>query len=306
MHVPFRAISVFHSVARLGSITRAAEQLGVTPSAVSQQVQSLEVCLGTALVARSGRNVVLTEAGNRYFDMIGGEIERITEATQRIQGFRSVTTLIVRGTPSLLAKWLLPRLASFVQAYPEIELRLDGTNEPTDFRKESVDVEIRHGAGQWPGLFVEPIATERFFPVCAPSLAPSGSLDAADLVRHRLIHSVKSQIQWQHWFALAGVPPEERWRRVLFDRTHMAIDAAAGGLGIALESDLMMWRELKQGRLVCPVAEPPAVTLATHWVTCPHEYLRHGKVKAFLNWLRAERDSWLAERDGTAGSFSCT
>ena len=297
MHIPLRAIGVFHAVARTGSVTRAADELGVTPSAVSQQIQSLEVSLGTTLIGKSGRNVVLTEAGEQYFEMIRAEIEGIAEATQRIRGFRSVTTLTVRTSPSLSAKWLLPRLASFIDAHPGIELRLDATNEPTTFQRENVDLEVRHGAGQWPGLFVEGLVEERFRPVCAPSVAAAGSLDAAELFRFRLIHSVKSQAQWPHWFELAGLNPTERWRRVLLDRTHMAIDAAAAGFGIALESDLMMWSELQSGRLVCPVRNPPALAITTQWVTCPPEHLRLGKVKTFLAWLKHERDSWRAERD---------
>lgn len=296
MHVPFRAISVFHAVARAGSITRAADELGVTPSAVSQQVQALEISLGTSLIGRAGRNIVLTEAGERYFTLIDGEVERITEATQRIRGFRSVTTLTVRATPSLSTKWLLPRLAAFVEAHPDIELRLDGTNEPTTFQKENVDIEIRHGTGKWPGLFVEGLAEERFRPVCAPGFAAAGSLTAGELPQRRLIHSVKSQMQWPSWFRLAEVTPSERWRRLLFDRTHMAIDAAVGGLGIALESDLMMWRELQDGRLVCPLVDPPTVSLVTQWITCPHDYLRHGKVRVFIDWVRVERERWETDR----------
>jgi len=231
--------------------------------------------------------------------MIQAEIEGIAEATQRIRGFRSVTTLTVRASPSLSTKWLLPRLASFIDAHPGIELRLDGTNEPTTFQRENVDLEIRHGTGQWPGLFVEGLVEERFRPVCAPSVATSGNLDAAELLRFRLIHSVKSKMQWPHWFDSAGVTATERLRRVLFDRTHMAIDAAVAGFGIALESDLMMWAELKSGRLVCPVRNPPALALTTQWVTCPPDHLRLGKVKAFLAWLKRERDIWRSERDQT-------
>ena len=297
MSVPLRAITVFHAVARSGSITRAAEDLGVTPSAVSQQVQSLELALGTALIGKSGRAIVLTEAGERYFEMIGSEIDRIMEATQRIQGFRSMTTLTVRATPSLSTKWLLPRLSSFITAHPDIELRLDGTNEPTAFQKENVGIEIRHGTGGWPGLFVEGLVEESFRPVCAPTLAAPGSLAAGDLPRHLLIHSVKSQVQWPHWFTRAGIAPAPRWRRLLFDRTHMAIDAAAGGLGIALESDLMLWGDLRAGRLACPLADPPRVTVVTQWVTCPPDHLRLHKVRAFLDWIRRERDAWSAERD---------
>ncbi|WP_332117889.1 LysR substrate-binding domain-containing protein [Azorhizobium caulinodans] len=299
MQVPLRAIGVFHAVARTGSVTRAADELGVTPSAVSQQVQALEISLGTALIGKAGRNVVLTEAGERYFEMIRGEVERITEATQRIRGFRSVTTLTVRATPSLATKWLLPRLAGFIDAHPEIELRLDGTNEPTAFQKENVDIEIRHGTGQWPGLVAEGLVEERFLPVCSPALAAAGSLAAEDLPRFRLIHSVKSQVQWPYWFTCAGVTPAERLRRLFFDRTHMAIDAAVGGLGIALESDLMMWAEKRDGRLICPIAEPPRITLVTQWATCPPDHLRHSKVKLFFDWLRRERDNWLATRDAS-------
>ncbi len=292
MQIPFRAIIVFHAVARAGSLSRAAEELRVTPSAVSQQIQALELHLGTALTSRVGRNITLTEAGERYFQMIGREIEHITDVTQHVRGVRSATTLTVRAAPSVSSKWLLPRLASFVDANPDIELRLDGTNEPTDFGKENVDIEIRHGEGGWPGLFIEGLGKENFFPLCAPALFAPGSLSAEELPAHRLIHSVKSQMQWPRWFAEAGIEPTQRWRRVLFDRSHMAIDAAVDGLGIGLESELLAWRELRDGRLICPVRNPPEVVLTTQWIVCPHSHLRHRKTRTFLDWLRGERDLW--------------
>jgi LysR family transcriptional regulator, glycine cleavage system transcriptional activator len=301
MHVPFRAISVFHAAARVGSISRAAAELGVTPSAVSQQIQSLEIHLGAALMVRVGRGIMLTEAGERFFEMIDGEVERIADAANRIRGYRSVALLTVRATPSLSSKWLLPRLATFLDAHAALEVRLDGTNEPTDFSKESVDVEIRHGEGKWPGLYVEGLAEESFLPACSPSYCPAGSLRPADLANHRLIQSVKSQVQWGSWFPLTGVVPRDRLRRVLFDRTHMVIDAAVAGIGIALESSLMMWRELQQGALVCPISHPPPLLRTTQWIVCPRDHLRHWKVRAFLEWLRAERDAWVAlERDRIA------
>ncbi len=165
---------MFHAAARAGSITKAAAELSVTPSAVSQQIQALEVQLGLSLMTKVGRRVVLTEAGERYFATIADEIERIAEATRSIKGYRSVTTLTVRATPTLSNKWILPRLRSFLDAYPELEVRLDGTNEPTDFARETVDLEIRHGAGRWPGVFIEGLAEERFIPVCSPVLCGVG------------------------------------------------------------------------------------------------------------------------------------
>jgi DNA-binding transcriptional LysR family regulator len=292
MQLPIRAICVFHAAAKAGSISKAAAELSVTPSAVSQQIQLLEEQLGTSLMVKMGRRVALTEAGERYFASISDQIEQITEATNHVRGLRSVMALNVRATPTLSNKWLLPRLASLIDAHPDMEVRLDGTNEPTDFDRESVDVEIRHGDGRWPGLFVEGLAEEEFWPVCTPTYAGQDSLKPSDLPSCRLIHSVKSQAQWTRWFALAGVEPHGRWRKVLFDRSHMAIDAATDGLGIALESTLMIERELARGTLILPVRDAPAIRLVTQWIVCPHAHLRKRNVRLFLDWLGQERDAW--------------
>ena len=294
MQLPIRAICVFHAAAKTGSISKAAAELTVTPSAVTQQIQLLEVQLGTSLMVKAGRRIALTEAGELYFASIRDQIERITEATDQIRGFRSLMTLNVRATPTLSHKWLLPRLGSLIDLHSDLEVRLDGTNEPTDFDRESVDVEIRHGDGRWPGLFVEGLAEEEFWPMCAPAYADPSSLSPSDLLSRRLIHSVKSQAQWTRWFAMAGVERRTRWRKVLFDRSHMAIDAAAGGLGIALESTLMTERELTQGALIQPVRNAPQIRLVTQWVVCPRDHLRKRKVQLFLDWLRQQRDAWQA------------
>jgi len=296
MSLPLRAIAVFDVVARCRSLSKAAAELYVTPSAVSQQIHALEMHLGTTLLTKAGRGVALTEAGERYFEMISDDVQRISEATQRIRGFRSRSVLTVRTTPTLGSKWLLPRLRSFLDANPDVELRLNGTTEPTDFSLEAVDVEIRHGEGRWPGVFVEGLAEESFLPVCSPAYSGAATMGTADLPHHRLIHSVKAQVQWSQWFALAGAAPEVEWRRLLFDRSHMAIDAAADGLGVALESTLMMWRELRDGTLVCPVRNPPRVTLTTQWIVCPFDHLHKAKVRSFLDWLRAERAVWQDQR----------
>lgn len=293
--VPFRAISMFHVTARSGSIVGAAQELGITPSAVSQQIHSLEVYLGTSLLIRDGRKIKLTEAGERYFDMISRGIDQVVEATDRIRGFRAASVLTVRASPSFASKWLLPRLPTFINAHQNLEVRIDGTNEPTNFDREDIDVEIRHGEGQWQGVFVEALVEERFLPVCSPRYEDAASLAPGDLPQRRLIHSVKSLVQWTHWFAALGIVPARRWERVLFDRSHMVIDAALSGLGIALESDLLTWQELSDGRLVCPVSCPPQMTAVTQWIVCPHERLRLAKVRAFLDWVRSERDAWLDE-----------
>jgi LysR family transcriptional regulator, glycine cleavage system transcriptional activator len=304
MALPLRAIVVFDAVARCRSLSKAAAELNVTPSAVSQQIQALEVHLGTTLLTKAGRGVVLTEAGENYFEMIAEDVQRIAAATQRIRGLRSRSVLTVRTTPTLGSKWLLPRLGSFISAHPDVELRLNGTTEATDFSRETVDLEIRHGEGRWPGMHVEGLAEESFLPVCSPAYAGAAEMSAGDLARHRLIHSVKAQVQWTQWFARAGVAPAVAGHRLLFDRSHMAIDAAAGGLGVALESDLMMWRELRDATLVCPVREPPGIRLTTQWIVCPFDHLQKTKVRLFLDWLRAERRLWQEQRASPSSPLS--
>ncbi|MFC7398988.1 LysR substrate-binding domain-containing protein [Chelatococcus sp. GCM10030263] len=287
MRIPLRAISAFYAAARSGSISRAAQDLGVTPSAVSQQIHFLESYLGTSLLAKSGRGIALTEAGGRYFELIADQLDGIEDATQRLRGYSSVQVLTVRVAPTTATKWLLPFLQEFLDAHPSLEVRIDATNEPTDFLREGVDVEIRHGEGRWQGLFVEPLTEENVVPLCSPRLAAPGSLQAADLVNFRLIHSVKTLVQWGPWLRMAGVEPDLRWKRVLFDRSHMSIDAAAAGMGIALESNLTTWRERRDGLLICPIASPPRCTIVSQWIVCPHDNLRRGKVRSFIDWVKA-------------------
>ena len=300
---PFRFIIAFYHVATMQSVARAAEELGVTPGAVSQQLRVLEEQLGTKLVTKAGRRIRLTESGERYFEMIASDIENIIAATRQIQGERTTMLLTVRATPTISTKWLLPRLGRFLDANPAIDLRLDGSNEPTDFSRDLVDLEIRHGIGRWPGLHVVPLADEIFLPVCSPLVAASRSVDARGLQAMRLIHSVKAQVQWSDWFDKANEQVEGPWRMLHFDRSHMAIDAAVAGLGIALESTLMMERELESGQLVVPVAKTPRIALGTQWLVCPPQHLRRRRVRLFVDWLRAEADVWQASQEETIAQF---
>ncbi|MBE0532119.1 MAG: LysR family transcriptional regulator [Rhodospirillales bacterium] len=289
---PFRPISVFYSLARFQSVAKAAAELGVTPSAVSQQVRVLEKQLGATLVTKKGRQIRLTETGERFFEMIASDIEHIVDATQQISGARKATLLTIRATPSISTKWLLPRMPRFANENPMLDIRLDGTNEPTDFSRDDVDVEIRHGTGEWPGLFIHPLTDEYFLPVCSPQYAAPFSMRPEEITGKCLIHSVKSQVQWKRWFAQQNIPSEGGWRKIYFDRSHMAVDAAVVGMGIALESMLMMEKELKEGLLITPVIDPPRMTLKTQWLVCPHHHLRRSKVKRFIDWVTREAENW--------------
>lgn len=300
---PFRAIAVFYQVARLNSIAQAAEQLSVTPSAVSQQIKSLEERIGTTLVARNGRNIRLTEAGERYFELISDKIEGVMRATELMRGTRQVANLVIRTTPTISTKWLLPRLGRFLQAMPETNIRIDGSNEPVDFNRDNVDLEIRHGLGGWPGLYTEPLVEERFLPVCAPQLVRGGLLDPAAVLNLPMIRSVKAQVQWSAWTEAQALPPPPGNSTLSFDRSHMAVDAATLGLGVALESELMMEAELRSGQLVMPVARTPKLELATQWLVCPRSNLRRHRVMRLIEWLREEAAQWRADSPANSIDF---
>jgi LysR family glycine cleavage system transcriptional activator len=293
MQVPFRAISVFHAVARSRSVSKAAVELGVTPSAVSQQVHALEEQLGSVLMMKVGSRIKLTSAGERYYEMIGVGIDRVVEATGVMKGYRAKSVLNIRATPTLSTKWLLPRLPRFLALHAHLDVRLNATSEPTDFTREDVDVAIRSGRGNWPGYTVEGFAEERFFPVCAPGYAKAGSLSSSRLADCMLIESIKSAVQWSDWFRAVGIEQPRRRQRLLLDRSHMSVDAAAIGVGIALESTLYMSDQLAAGSLVCPVADPPSLKATSQWIICPSDRMRYEKVRLFLAWLRKEREDWI-------------
>lgn len=291
MSLPLRAILAFHTTAKTGSVMQAAEFLSVTPSAISQQIQNLETYLGSKLFNRFGRRIILTEAGERYFELIKDQVEHIGDATNQIRGLTSRSVLNVRISPTFATKWVLPRLSSFLEANPQIELRLDATNEPPNFTRENIDLEIRHGSGGWAGLFVEEVTTEKLLPLCSPSYAAPNSIDINDLPNHLLIHSVKNLTQWPDWFKKFDVKTPKPLNRLLFDRSHMSIDMATTGAGLILESNVTAWQEIKDGRLICPVKDVQDLKQTSLWFVCPHSHLNRNTVQAFINWVKVTLDN---------------
>ena len=174
MQLPMRAICVFHAAAKAGSVSKAAAELNVTPSAVTQQIQLLEMQLGTSLMVKVGRRIALTEAGERYFTSIRDQVERITEATDEIRGFLLADGVERARNAHPIGQMAAPRLGSLIDLHSDLEVRLDGTNEPTDFDRESVDVEIRHGDGRWPGAICGGTVGGRVLACLRPRLCQCG------------------------------------------------------------------------------------------------------------------------------------
>ena len=254
--VSLKAVQAFEAAARLSSFSLAAEELYVTPSAVSHQVKFLEVQFGVQLFHRVHRAVILTDAGRRYAEEISAAFARIEAATRDLGRLTKSDILTIHSTPSFATQWLMPRLARFSTRNPDIDVRLNASKDPVDLIAGTVDVDIRYGAKNIlpPGIIAVPFPPEMIVPLCSPALAngPHPIRTPADLVHHPLIHSEVCLVSWLDW---ARQHPEVKLdlkRGLRFDRSFMALSAAADGLGICLDSLLLAERELETGRLVAP------------------------------------------------------
>lgn len=287
MALPLRAIMAFHATARTGSMIQASQAIGVTPSAISQQIQILENHVGTRLFSRESRNVVLTEAGARYFDMIHDEVEKIELATEHLRGHNSISVLNVRISPSFATKCVIPRITEFLTSYPNIELRINATNELPDYSRENIDLEIRHGEGHWSGVYSEKLVDERMIPLCSPDFLDEHSLSKYEVKNHALIYSVKNVKQWKDWFKVAGIDIDKPLKRTLFDRAYMSIETAVNGGGVAFESHVIAAREISEGALICPVKDNPEIWQSSLWIACPESHLSRHKVQSFIVWVKS-------------------
>ena len=305
---PLKALTVFEAVARNMSFAKAATELNVTPSAVSQQIKSLEKHLSTRLFRRLNRRVLLTEAGEIYHATIASAFSAIAEATARIDANLRPQILVVRSAPSFATKWLLPRLPEFFAANPDIDVRLDASNEKTDFVRETVDLEIRFGRGDWSALHVEALCRERIVPLMSPELAKRHSIKAPqDLASGvTLIHSIKCPISWEMWFAAHKIEHPAALRGPRFDRSYMAIDAARQSFGVALDSNILAQKELDRGELTSPFRATRHFVRTLYWFVCPHSNLEQDKTARFRRWLLGHPEMQAREFSGRRGHPTAT
>ena len=205
---PLNALRAFEAAARHLSMKQAADELAVTPGAISQLVRGLEQQLGTVLFRRGNRSLTLTEAGQGYFVPIRHAFRQINEATRRLQATPHAGMLTVSAPPAFAASWLVPRLGRFRTRHADIELNIATTRSLANFGTDGVDLAIRHGLGSYPGLRCDRIATIAMVPVCSPrflaSLAKRRPRRPADLLGLSLLHDADRQ-DWALWFQAQGV-----------------------------------------------------------------------------------------------------
>lgn len=291
---PLNALRAFDATARHLSFSKAAEELHVTPAALSHQIRGLEENLGLKLFHRRARAIELTEAGRLLHPGLRSGFDSIREAVSRLDGGNLDRILVVSATPGLTAKWLVPRLYRFLSANPDIDARISATMGYADFSSDGVDVAIRMSPGNHPDLFVEKLTDEWVVPLCSPKLleGPQAIRTPADLARATLIHYelplVGAVPRWSDWFESAGLPDADAARGLRFNVADHALEAALGGAGVALAYKLMALGDAQSGRLVKPFGPELPVRQRAYYLVCPKGHEKRPKIRAFREWLLSE------------------
>ena len=280
-----QALQAFACAAELGSFKEAAEQLHLSPSALSRQIQGLESQLGVELFHRRNPGLELTTAGLRYLETTRTVLKSLRDARRDLQAPPS-GPLRVSALESFSARWLVPNLPTFHAAHPEIEIVLEATLRYADFERDDVDVAIRFGTPPWGELHSEPIVDLVFFPVCAPALCEGVPplREVRDLANHTWIHVEQVPNAWATWRRSVGCPDLQPSRELRFDHVGIALSAAASGQGVALASQVLCTEEIRDGRLCVPF-DRPVPSAETYHLVCPHERLGDPRIAAFRDWL---------------------
>ncbi len=284
---PLNGLKAFEAAARSESFTRAAQELNVTQGAVSHQVKALEDTLGLKLFRRQRQRLILTEAGRDYLAVIRDALDQIAAGTDRLLNHQESRVLTVSTSLDFAAKWLVNRLGRFAETHPDVDLRVSATTQYADFTRDDVDIAIRHGDGNWPGLDVKQLYSERLFPICSPKLVVGRNriTKVADLLKFPLLR-LEDAKNWTRLFEAAGVKATVSPGPIL-NRASMLIDAAIDGQGIALARTALAAWDLINGRLVRPVAV--SLKMAnTYWIVCPKSASNVPKIATFRNWIFAE------------------
>lgn len=266
-----RPLKVFDAAVRHLNFTRAADEVGLTPAAVSHQIKELEEQLGLVLFHRTSRTIRLTEAGAVLHHATAEALALMDGAVLRARRLsRGVAQLKLTMDPVFTTKWMLPRIDQFRKLKPEIDLRFDISFELRDFERDDVDMGVRFGTGRYPGLRAERLFDNLVIPVCSPGLLRSGPplREPRDLMQHTLAHiewtgSGVTWPNWRMWMAAAGVSDFNGERVLLFDDSSHAIQAAIDGSVVALADFAMVANDLSTGRLVRPFE---------HGIKLPQEY----------------------------------
>jgi LysR family glycine cleavage system transcriptional activator len=306
---PLNALRAFETAARHLNFSRAADELSVTPGAVSQQILNLEDYVGAALFKRTPKGLLLTDAAQTALPALREAFDRLAEAAALLTAAVDGRRLTLTAAPSFAAKWLVPRLGAFEQANPQVEVWLSAGIELLDLDSGEVDLAIRYGAGRYPGLEVTRLLGEMVIPVISPELLASQPLERPeDLSNHVLLHDGSPDTDdscpdWAMWLAARGLRDIDGMRGPRFNQSSLVIEAAVNGRGVALAKRTLAQADLDAGRLVAPLQIATAVDFA-YYLVHSRAKARLPQVKAFIGWIEAEaaaHEAALAAIDNGAG-----
>jgi LysR family glycine cleavage system transcriptional activator len=293
---PLNALRAFEAAARHLNFSRAADELSVTPGAVSQQIQNLEDYIGVALFKRTPKGLLLTDPAQIALPALREAFDRLVEAASMLTAAVDGRRLTVTVAPSFAAKWLVPRLGRFEALHPQVDVWISAGMELIDFNSGEVDLAIRYGSGRYPGLEVTRLMQETVIPVASPELIERQPLaDLTDLAQHVRLHdgspdADESCPDWTMWLAARGVRGVDGARGPRFNQSSLVIEAAIGGRGVALAKRALAQADLDAGRLVAPFQIATAVDFA-YYLVHPKAKGRLPQVKAFSAWLKAEAET---------------
>jgi LysR family glycine cleavage system transcriptional activator len=290
---PLNALRAFEAAARHLNFSRAADELAVTPGAVSQQIQNLEDYVGAALFKRTPKGLLLTDAAQTALPALREAFDRLAEAASMLTAAVDGRRLTVTVAPSFAAKWLVPRLGRFEARHPLVDVWLSAGMEIVDFASGEIDLAIRYGTGRYPGLEVIKLMSETVIPVASPAFLEAHPLETpADLAQATLLHDGSPDADdscpdWAMWLAARGVRGVDGARGPRFNQSSLVIEAAVGGRGVALAKRALAQADLDAGRLVAPLQITTSVDFA-YYVVHPKAKGRLPQVKAFVGWITGE------------------
>lgn len=290
--LPLLALRAFVETGRLGSLKAAAENLGVTPGAVSQQIRQLEDRLGIQLFIRAQHGMHLTEAAIRVYPGLLQAFNKIEESVLLLKESSSGKRLTISAAPSFASSWLVPRISRFHALHPGIEVNVEATSKLTDFKTGGVDVALRHGLGNYPGLTSILLMSPELLPVISPALLMKGPTltTPADCLKYPLIQE-EDRADWKLWFQAHGVNVgDEAERGASYNNDLLLLRAASAGHGIALVQEIHVREDLESGRLVVAVNCPWPSRFA-YYAVCRPDVLSRPEVSAFINWVKEEADA---------------
>jgi LysR family glycine cleavage system transcriptional activator len=287
---PFIALRAFEAAARRLSFARAAEELGVSPSAISQQIQSLETFAGQPLFRRLGRAVELTDAGAAARPLIAEAMARLAEGARLMRLPLRSSRVSVAAPPAFAAKWLAPRLAAFAARAPDVDVWLEAQAGPVEFAVSDLDLAIRFGPTGFLDSHCEPLMTEAVLPVVRPDVA-AGIKSLADVARLPLLHDESldrdaANPSWASYFAAAGVDAASTRQGLRFNQPHLLIEAAIAGAGAGLARKRLVGQDLADARLAAPLAALETPLASSYWLVWPRGRTMSAAVRTFLAWLR--------------------